>query len=283
MTQPAGEFLPAAPLRPVLRTRASAFSYECRACGRCCRYKRIPVNPYETARLAAHLGIGTTELIARYTDDGTALTVRPDITCIFLDANGCSVHAARPLACRLYPLGLVATPEGEAVVELEPDPGSEGVRGEAGTVADYLEAQDVAPFLEASHRYHRALERLVAALAAACGADAAAGVLAGDDASPGDAAASAAPAGDDAPSAAPEILDLDACLTLLARRGLSIPESLDARIDLHLSYLEELAGTVVPTGSGAAAGGRVAATTAQSRSPAIRGRPDSFRERERAT
>ncbi len=247
MTQPAGDFVPAAPLRPVLRTRTSAFSYECRACGRCCRHKRIAVNPYEVARLAAHLGIGTTELIARYTDGGTALAVRPDVTCIFLDDGGCRVHAARPLACRLYPLGLVTTPEGEAVVELEPDPGSEGIRGENGTVAQYLEAQGVAPFLEASHRYHRALDRLVAALAAACGADAAAAAFTGDDA--GSAGDDAASAGDDAASAggdvdaAPEILDVDAFLALRARRGDAIPDTVDARVELHLAYLDELAAS----------------------------------------
>ncbi len=235
MSLPPGEFVPAAPLRPVLRTRASAFSYECRACGRCCRHKRIPVNPYEVACLAAHLGIATTELIHRYTEGGTALAVRPDVTCIFLEPTGCAVHAARPLACRLYPLGLVSTPEGEAVVELEPDPGSEGIRGEEGTVADYLAAQGVAPFLDASHRYHRALDRLVAALTAACGADAAAAAFAGDDAAPaGDAA-------DAAPSAAREILDVDAALALLAQRGTPPPATVDERVALHLAYLEELA------------------------------------------
>ncbi len=225
MSDAPGEFRPAAPLRPVLRTRASAFSYECRACGRCCREKLIPVNPYEIARLAAHLGIGTGEFIERFTEGGTALKVRDDVTCIFLAGSGCGVHADRPLACRLYPLGLVRGPEGEAVVELEPQPGSEGVRGENGTVADYLAAQGVAPFLDASHRYHDALDRLVAALTSACGPESAAQALAGEA----------------VPAAAPEILDVDAALALLAQRGIARPETVDARVALHLAYLAELA------------------------------------------
>ena len=224
MSDAFGEYRPAAPLRPVLRTRASAFSYECRACGRCCREKLIPVNPYEVARLAAHLGIGTTEFIARYTEGGTSLAVREDVTCIFLDQGGCAVHADRPLACRLYPLGLVTTPEGEAVVELEPQAGSEGVRGEAGTVAQFLEAQGVAPYLDASHRYHTALDHLVAALSAACGADDAAQTL------------------QDAPGApAPEILDLDAALAALDR---PVPDTIEERVAMHLAHLDDLAATL---------------------------------------
>ena len=227
MTDVPSEFTPAAPLRPVLRTRASAFSYECRACGRCCREKLIPVNPYEIARLAVHLGISTTDFIQHYTDGGTALAVRPDVTCIFLDGSGCGVHADRPLACRLYPLGLVRGPGGEVVVELEAQPGSEGVRGENGTVADFLEAQGVTPFLDASRRYHAVLDRLVAALSAACGPEHAAEALTGD--------------GDE--SAAPEFLDIDAALRLLARRGETIPASVDDRVTRHIAYLDELVAT----------------------------------------
>ena len=49
----------------------------------------------------------TTDVISRYTRDGTALAVRPDGSCVFLGPQGCSVHAGRPLVCRLYPLGVV--------------------------------------------------------------------------------------------------------------------------------------------------------------------------------
>ena len=241
MSEAPGEFRPAAPLRPILRTRQSAFSYECRACGRCCRDKRIPVNPYEVARLAAYLGIGTTAFIDGYTEGGTALKVREDVTCVFLDGHGCAVHADRPLVCRLYPLGLLTTPAGEAVVELEAQPGSEGVRGENGTVAAFLEAQGVAPFLDAARRYHGALDRLVAALTSACGPDGAAEALTGDAAA-GVTAATATPDGD-AAIADPEILDVDAALAVLARRGLAVPDTLDERVALHLACIEELAAS----------------------------------------
>jgi uncharacterized protein len=136
---PRDEYSPAAPLRPVVRTRESAYSYDCRACGRCCHDKLIPVNPYEIARLASNRGLSTTEAIERFTDGGVALAVGDDGACVFLGAGGCLVHPDRPLVCRLYPLGAVADHEGhEVFVELEAQPGSDGRSGAEGTVADYL-------------------------------------------------------------------------------------------------------------------------------------------------
>lgn len=140
----------------VVHARSSSFSYECRACTRCCYGKRIAVNPYELARLSRNLGITTTELIDRYTSDGgTALATRADAACVFLGSDGCTVHADRPLVCRLYPLGRIVQPDGaEQFVENEPHPEAEGRYGRDGTVGAYLESQDVAPFIVAADRYY---------------------------------------------------------------------------------------------------------------------------------
>ena len=140
----------------VVHARSSVFSYQCRACTRCCYGKRIAVNPYELARLSRNLGITTTELIGGYTvDGGTALATRADWSCVFLGPNGCSVHPDRPLVCRLYPLGRIVQADGsEQFVENEPHPETRGVYARDGTVGAYLESQDVAPFIAAADRYY---------------------------------------------------------------------------------------------------------------------------------
>ena len=132
-----------------------AFSYECNRCKRCCSDKRIRVNPYETYRLSRALGLGTTEFLARHTtEQGTELARTEDGRCVFLGPEGCTVHADRPLVCRLYPLGRhVREGEPDRFHHLEPHPGSEGVFGDAGTVANYLAAQSAAPFMHAADVY----------------------------------------------------------------------------------------------------------------------------------
>ncbi len=150
---------------PVLHARTSAFSYQCRACSRCCYGKRIQVNPYELVRLSRNLGTTTTEVIARFTvDGGTALATRGDPACVFLGPRGCTVHADRPLVCRLYPLGRIVQADGsETFVENEPHPETEGVYGADGTAGEYIESQGVAPYIAAADRYYAIYLRLLGA------------------------------------------------------------------------------------------------------------------------
>jgi hypothetical protein len=67
----------------------------------------------------------------------------------------CSVHRGRPLACRLYPLGIERIEEAgdEKFVTLEPAKGSLGVYGVDGTVNNFIEAQGVGEYFEAITRY----------------------------------------------------------------------------------------------------------------------------------
>lgn len=159
--------LPLAPPAPDT-TAASAFSYECRRCTRCCSDKRIRVNPYETYRLSRAVGLSTTDFLARHTlEQGTELARTDDGRCVFLGAEGCTVHADRPLVCRLYPLGRqVSLGQPDRFHQLEPHPESEGVFGEAGTVADYLTAQGAEPFMRAADVYLDLVSELAGALAA---------------------------------------------------------------------------------------------------------------------
>jgi Fe-S-cluster containining protein len=146
--------------------RPSAYAYACSACSQCCRDKLIRVNPYEVARLASARSVSTTRFLAECTD-GVALNRRADGTCIFLDDHGCTVHADRPLVCRLYPLGRRLDEHGvETFHHLEPHPQTAGRYGEGSTVQSYLDSQRAAAFLAAADAYLAVFARLFGRLEA---------------------------------------------------------------------------------------------------------------------
>lgn len=100
------------------------FQFECRpdvSCfTRCCRNLKLVLTPYDILRLVQRLGVSSQEFIDRWTvqeqDDATGyprLYLRMsenDAACPFVTADGCSVYADRPGACRLYPIGRAARP-----------------------------------------------------------------------------------------------------------------------------------------------------------------------------
>lgn len=159
------------------------------------------------------LGTSTTEVIDRYlSEDGATLRTVEDGACVFLDGSRCSVHAGRPLVCRLYPLGrATGSRGGEFFVEIEPHPETEGVYGEDGTVGEYLETQETAPYERATSRYSALLYR-IQSLAETEGPD---------------------------PGPPPPLTDVDRAVTEECEsRGMEIPETLEERVDLHLEILE---------------------------------------------
>jgi Fe-S-cluster containining protein len=213
--------------------RTTAFSYECHGCGRCCFGKTIPVNPYEVARIAALLGTTTTDVLARLTAHGGAtLATREDGGCVFLSGRTCGIHDARPLACRLYPLGRRLSGGAERFAEVVPQPESEGVYGRDGdargqtTVGDYLRAQGADAFIAAAERYVAVLARMLPVLAAREDTE--------------DVREEATGAMQRAPLPADESwLDVDAVVaTWCAERGEPAPEGVDAKVALHLRALE---------------------------------------------
>ena len=143
------------PLRRTGLDRQTPFSFSCSRCLHCCRHKRIQVNPYEIARLAANRCLTTAEFIERYThNNGTVLNWHESGTCVFLSPQGCDVHPDRPLVCRLYPLGRHVMASGEErFSEIEPDQECRGGYGDVGQILEYLEAQGVRPFIAAADRY----------------------------------------------------------------------------------------------------------------------------------
>ena len=134
--------------------RDGQFAYLCNACGRCCHDKVITLAPYDVLRVARAAGLSTGDAVRRYTiRRGSLLRFRDDGACIALDGNRCSIHTGRPLACRLYPLGLERNEGGEGFVRLEPASGSLGRYSADGNVAEFLSTQNVEPHLEANDRY----------------------------------------------------------------------------------------------------------------------------------
>lgn len=136
--------------------RSTSFSYVCNACGLCCHGKVITLSPFDVLRLARAAGISTREAIDRFAiRRGSILKFTDRGACAALEGARCGVHRGRPLACRLYPLGIerIGDADGENFAMLEPARGSLGVYGIDGTVNDFVEADGVGAYLEANARY----------------------------------------------------------------------------------------------------------------------------------
>lgn len=137
----------------------------CTRSGTCCHGKDIRITPWELARLAQARGLAPREFRERCTEDA-ATRLRLAVpgwrglpACSQYDpARGCTVHAARPLACRLYPLGReVQGGEVRIIHEGLEFPCLDGCPEVSGlprlTVAAYLEGQGAGPFSEARDAY----------------------------------------------------------------------------------------------------------------------------------
>ena len=135
--------------------RNSSFSYLCNACGLCCHYKVITLSPYDVLQLARVAGISTREAIDRFTIRRGSILKFTDGACAALEGARCGVHRGRPLACRLYPLGIerIEDAGSEKFVMLEPAAGSLGVYGAEGDVYNFLVAEGVGEYLAANARY----------------------------------------------------------------------------------------------------------------------------------
>lgn len=115
--------------------------------------------------LARHLELSTTAFTETYLENGPYLSHNEDGSCVFLGRDGCTVHAARPLVCRLYPLARYITPDQkEYFSHMQPHPESEGEYGERGTVDDFLKSQRALPFIAAADRYLELFRKMFAAV-----------------------------------------------------------------------------------------------------------------------
>lgn len=102
-------------------TPSARIRFKCTGCGDCCRHVResVPIDSQDAFRIAKHLrnsgkGISCPDQFLHQYASPAMLdacgyfmyflnTVGEDDTCIFLKENRCSIHPAKPRACRLYP------------------------------------------------------------------------------------------------------------------------------------------------------------------------------------
>lgn len=210
------------------------------------------VGPHEALGMARLLGMGTTEFLARYTDNGgTTLRWEAGGRCAFVTAEGCRVHPRRPLVCRLYPLGRAIDGRGgERFAVFPKQDGCEGEFGADGTVAAFLESQGVGPYFEWSRLYGEIYGRMVALLdrlgvegkvEAPAGGDLPGGVgRPAGSAGAGEDDEGQGPGGgsDSAPLSAWQ--DVDASLAeYCAAKGIPVPEDIEDAIALHLQAMGE--------------------------------------------
>jgi len=96
-----------------LLSRTDKLPLTCSRAGNCCHGNKVLLNPWELACLANEKKISTREFRNMYTEwSGVRLLFNGVVgyngkrVCNqYIDEIGCSIHIARPLACRLFPLG----------------------------------------------------------------------------------------------------------------------------------------------------------------------------------
>lgn len=124
----------------------------------CCKATApIVLNPYEIARICKAAGTSYEDLLDVLDTDrakGFPLVMLPrDPACHFWTASGCRIYEARPLACRLFPLGRVFENGRSHIVLPAANHCSGLVPAPAKTVAAYLEEQDTSRFIEMADRW----------------------------------------------------------------------------------------------------------------------------------
>jgi len=149
--------------------RDQAFNFACRpglACfNSCCRYKRLPLWPYDLLRLRRSLPMDSARILEKYAElefdprsGWPSLRLRLDDQgrCPLLTPEGCGVYAHRPAACRVYPLAWAAKPAAEGLPpqELFVRQETKGCLGwqeaKVHTPASWVADQGLEPYLEAN-------------------------------------------------------------------------------------------------------------------------------------
>ena len=144
----------------------------------CCSKLTMPLWPYDVLRLRQGLNMGSEEFFEEfviadcYPDTGfPSLHLRmreddPEQSCPFLTAQGCGVYAHRSSACRTYPLGRAARPDGNAPGGVEEryflvrEAHCRGFEQQtAWTVESWLRDQGLEPYHRTNDRYMTLVSR----------------------------------------------------------------------------------------------------------------------------
>jgi Fe-S-cluster containining protein len=130
----------------------------------CTNGPHIVLNPYEIELICRAAGISYENLLDVVETDrvnGFPLVMLPrDPKCHFWTGRGCSIYAARPLACRLFPLGRVFD-DGRSCIVLPDCNVCAGLAATpARTLADYLREQDTATQIRMSDAWIEFVEAM---------------------------------------------------------------------------------------------------------------------------
>jgi hypothetical protein len=157
------------------------FPFACRTdcgeiCGECCRNRTdLLLTAYDVFRLARHFKCKTGDIIRKYCEiypgsDSKLPVVRViprayDNSCPLLRKGKCSVHQAKPVLCRSYPLAKLNKGNGEQGYYLNALPDC-GVTGGTSVVRDWVGDTASLQSVAASDAWTSALFRLIPILQA---------------------------------------------------------------------------------------------------------------------
>ncbi len=117
----------------------------------------IVLNPYEIARIRSESGMPYEDLLDVFETGrakGFPVVMLPRTpACYFLTSHGCRIYRARPLACRLFPLGRVYHQSRSHIVLPEHNRCAGLVRAPSRTVKEYLADQETERFIDMADQW----------------------------------------------------------------------------------------------------------------------------------
>ncbi len=124
----------------------------------CCKNgPPIVLNPYEISQICSESGLSYEDLldiVETGRAQGFPLVMLPrDPACYFWTEEGCRIYRARPLACRLFPLGRVFDGGRSHLVLPERNACGGLVPARSGSVRDYLALQETPLHMEMADRW----------------------------------------------------------------------------------------------------------------------------------
>ncbi|MDD4850832.1 MAG: YkgJ family cysteine cluster protein [Gemmiger sp.] len=167
---------------PCLAPEAT-FDFACKGCGDCCRQRRdLVLSGLDLYRIARRLALPPALVASAFCKAEIGQTGQmyclpvlrlaprgKNADCPFLDGGSCAIHAARPLACALYPLGQAIDPAtGKA--EYYPQTPLCGASAGGRSLAQYLQDAGVAARLGTDVQWAKACTQISGLLQAAGGA-----------------------------------------------------------------------------------------------------------------
>ncbi len=161
------------PLQTTLLSLQDSLPLTCSRAGTCCHGNLVRLNPWEIAQLAQAKNMSAKDFCEKHTLAGGSILnfngksnhIGKTSCGLYEEGRGCSVHPARPLACRLFPLGRQIQNENvEYIFEgthfpcLSECP--EVVNLPYLKVADYLAGQETKAYEQAQDEYLEVMQNI---------------------------------------------------------------------------------------------------------------------------